>query len=217
MLDFPDVTQFLRTDTDLEHEVGWEGSSVRSPGHAQTDPWEELDNHDTRGTESPAILDDATSTHTSDSVKSKYYVHGAAWRAPFQRRFRNSRDMLKSSSDGHSPSSGFSSSAHNTNNIASSTSNSLAAATYGKVVIGIQNEAQTRLQLPPLESFQLCVDLYFQHLHPNFPFIHKPSFLTSEPHWVLLLAVAGVGATYLRSSQGLQWKDSLMQALENIL
>jgi hypothetical protein len=75
----------------------------------------------------------------------------------------------------------------------------------------------TQPHIPPLEYFRLCVHLYFDRLHPNFPFINRATFLTTDPHWVLLIAVAGVGAAYLQSPLGTQWKNSLMEILGTTL
>ena len=108
-------------------------------------------------------------------------------------------------------------SATGANDTASSVSKWLAEDVYAKAILGIQEVMPAPPQLPTLQAFRLCVHLYFERLHPNFPFINKMSFLSGEPHWILLLAVAGAGAAYLRSSQGSQWKDTLMQALEEIL
>jgi hypothetical protein len=60
-----------------------------------------------------------------------------------------------------------------------------------KAILGIQEVIPAPPQLPTLQAFRLCVHLYFERLHPNFPFINKMTFLSGEPHWILLLAVAG--------------------------
>ncbi|CAG8207628.1 unnamed protein product [Penicillium salamii] len=199
VLDIPHIPQLPHTDIIADNEVPWNQPSGVYQGDVLTSR-EESDNHQV-GEQSPATLGDEKSTGTSDSTKSKYYVHGVAWRAPFQRRFRNSSDPLASA----------------TANNLSSPNNWLSVDAYSRLVLGLHEENHTEMQLPSLESFQLCVHLYFQHLHPNFPFLHKASFLSGEPHWILVLAVACVGATYLRSPEGVKWKDWMMQTVEKIL
>ncbi|KAK5059692.1 hypothetical protein LTR84_009575 [Exophiala bonariae] len=48
-------------------------------------------------------------------------------------------------------------------------------------------------QRPVLNSW---VQLYFEHFHPIFPMLHKPSFQSTNTHWLLFFAVAAIGAHY---------------------
>ncbi|CAD0022648.1 unnamed protein product, partial [Aureobasidium pullulans] len=57
-----------------------------------------------------------------------------------------------------------------------------------------QQEQQQSL-LPPIQALHTFCDLYFEHIDPLFPFVH-PSFIEKdEAYWILLLAVASIGAT----------------------
>lgn len=216
MLEFPDPLQLISTSA--EQDMGWEHPIQQFPSKMQPGFCGGSDNHHQNGDiESPEKFVDAHSTGTSGSMGSKYYVHGVASRASFQRRFRNSRAMGGALGDGHNMAFDSSISISNFHDPKSPVSSWLTTDMYAKVVLGIQGETQTQPQLPSLDSFRLCVHLYFERLHPNFPFINKTHFIAEEPHWILLLAVAGVGATYLLSPQGSQWKHSMMQALERIL
>ena len=49
---------------------------------------------------------------------------------------------------------------------------------------------------PDHETLSDFVDLYFEHFHPTFPMLHRPSFSKADTPAVLLLVVAAVGATY---------------------
>lgn len=49
---------------------------------------------------------------------------------------------------------------------------------------------------PDHETLSDFVDLYFEKFHPSFPILHKPTFCQNDTPAVLLLAVAGIGATY---------------------
>ncbi|KAJ5758217.1 uncharacterized protein N7511_006911 [Penicillium nucicola] len=209
MMDFPDSLRLLNARP--EQEIGWDHASQQFPGQIQPSNCEQLDyQHPSREMESPETFVDAQSTGTSGSMGNKYYVHGVASRAPFQRRFRNSQTAAEGSVD--SAKSGTKASG-----FTSPVTNWLTADTYTRVTLGVQEHTQSQSTLPSLDSFRLCVHLYFERSYPNFPFLNKAHFVTEEPHWILLLAVAGVGATYLLSSQGSQWKHSMMQTLETVL
>jgi hypothetical protein len=79
-----------------------------------------------------------------------------------------------------------------TNYIPSSVDRWLRPEAYARVVFGIQEQVKTQPEIPPLEFFRLCVHLYFDRLHLNFPFVNRATFPTTDSHWVLLIAVAGV-------------------------
>ena len=49
---------------------------------------------------------------------------------------------------------------------------------------------------PDHETLSDYVDLYFERFHPTFPILHKASFYQADTPALLLLAVAGIGATY---------------------
>ena len=42
-------------------------------------------------------------------------------------------------------------------------------------------QADTHVQLPPLEVQRHLVDLYFSWVHPFFPVVHKQQFLAGFP------------------------------------
>jgi hypothetical protein len=206
MVDLPEMPPLFSAGT--EQEVASENPDQLFSTHAQLGSWEDAECHPgVRAPKSPETFLDGLSTGTSGSVESKYYVHGVASRAPFQRRSRNSWAVPDGST------SDLSTSANISSNIPSAVDHWLTPEVYAKVVLSIQEQMETQPQIPPLEYFRLCVHLYFIHLHPNFPFINRATFLTTDPHWVLLTAVAGVGAAYLQSPLGTQWKNSLMEIL----
>ena len=49
---------------------------------------------------------------------------------------------------------------------------------------------------PDHETLSDFIDLYFEHFHPAFPFIHRPTFLQGDTPVIVLIALAAVGATY---------------------
>ncbi|KAK4936731.1 hypothetical protein LTR10_022455 [Elasticomyces elasticus] len=57
------------------------------------------------------------------------------------------------------------------------------------------------MRIPPAAVLNSWVQLYFEHFHPVFPILHKPSFSGSDAHWLLIFAVAAIGA-HFSSLQG---------------
>lgn len=56
-------------------------------------------------------------------------------------------------------------------------------------------------RMPSTPVINAWVQLYFEHFHPVFPFLHKPSFGTSHTHWLLIFAVSAIGAQFSRLPQ----------------
>ncbi|CAI7653255.1 unnamed protein product [Penicillium bialowiezense] len=54
----------------------------------------------------------------------------------------------------------------------------------------------TELRIPPAPIINAWVQLYFEHFHPVFPFLHKPSFGNRDTHWLLIFAVSAIGAQF---------------------
>lgn len=53
-----------------------------------------------------------------------------------------------------------------------------------------------RLKIPPSPVLNSWVQLYFEHFHPIFPLLHKPSFNRPDAHWLLIFTVAAIGAQF---------------------
>ncbi|RAL08040.1 FTFMHR domain-containing protein [Aspergillus homomorphus CBS 101889] len=215
--DVPPLPQLLSTQPTVE----WAPASQSATDHAQMEtPAEMMSCPERAATESSGKPMDEQSSQSSRTTSGKYYVHGIAWRAPFQTRFRKGQAMSpvdRGSVTTSAPSSVSIGSVANLDGTTSSLSKWLAEDVYARIVRGVEEETQASSCLPSLPAIRLCVHLYFERLHPNFPFLSQTAFVSEKPHWILSLAVAGVGAVYLRSSQGSQWKDTLMQAVECIL
>ncbi|KAJ5720311.1 uncharacterized protein N7483_008245 [Penicillium malachiteum] len=210
MVDLTEMQPLISGGT--EQEVAPENHSQIFSGCPPLGSWENTEGHSGIGEpKSPDTCRDGLSTATSGSIESKYYVHGVTSRAPFQRRSFNSGAVPEGSTSDLSTSGSIAS------NIISSVDHWLTREVYERVVLSIQEQIKTQPQIPPLEYFRLCVHLYFDRLHPNFPFINRATFLTTDPHWVLLIAVSGVGAAYVQSPLGTQWKNSLMEILGTTL
>lgn len=53
-----------------------------------------------------------------------------------------------------------------------------------------------RTDFPPQELFEHLVGLYFASFHRVLPFLHPTSFDADQTHWMLILAMAAIGAHY---------------------
>ena len=79
-----------------------------------------------------------------------------------------------------------------------------------------QQEQQQSL-FPPIQALHTFCDLYFEHIDPLFPFVH-PSFIEKdEAYWILLLAVASIGATCSAISVAEEYTSSLQELLERAI
>ncbi|KAB8235275.1 uncharacterized protein BDW43DRAFT_309641 [Aspergillus alliaceus] len=54
-----------------------------------------------------------------------------------------------------------------------------------------------RLAFPDIDRLNCFVQLYFEHFHPQMPFLH-PNLFENDGSWVLVLAVAAIGSQYTR-------------------
>jgi hypothetical protein len=81
-------------------------------------------------------------------------------------------------------------------------------------VLEMATELQTKsnypkfieLRIPPARVLNAWVQLYFEHFHPVFPILHKPTFSPATMNPFLVLTVAAIGAHFseLEGSQACQ-------------
>lgn len=69
---------------------------------------------------------------------------------------------------------------------------------------------------PSARTVNACIQLYFEHFHKGFPLVHKPTFLPSglsQPHWLLLLAVAAIGSNYADVAESADFREAFQEFL----
>ncbi|KIV88046.1 hypothetical protein PV10_08976 [Exophiala mesophila] len=70
---------------------------------------------------------------------------------------------------------------------------------------------------PGLAEFNCFLDLYFEHFHPNFPLIHRPTF-REQSHWLTIVAVAAIGSVFYTSQDapdlGEAFQEFLLRAIQ---
>lgn len=58
-----------------------------------------------------------------------------------------------------------------------------------------------KLRIPPAPIINAWAQLYFEHFHPVFPLLHKPTFGCPNTHWLLVFAVSAIGAQFSQIPQ----------------
>lgn len=71
--------------------------------------------------------------------------------------------------------------------------------------------------LPSYEQVSHWVRLYLEYFHPTFPFLRQLELFDLNSDWVLLLAVATLGAFLSTSSEAGRIRHSLMDTLEQVV
>ncbi|KAJ5833638.1 early growth response protein [Penicillium riverlandense] len=58
-----------------------------------------------------------------------------------------------------------------------------------------------KLNIPPAPIINAWTQLYFEHFHPVFPVLNKPTFGYPSTHWLLVFAVSAIGAQFSQMPQ----------------
>lgn len=89
-----------------------------------------------------------------------------------------------------------------------------------QVLIGnLRSESSnfTTDELPSYEHVSQWVRLYLEYFHPTFPFLMKMELFDVNSDWVVLLAVATLGAVFSTSSEAGRARHLLMDTLEQVV
>lgn len=89
-----------------------------------------------------------------------------------------------------------------------------------RVLVGNLQAASSKFAGNALPSYeQVChwVRLYLEYFHPTFPFLRQLELFDVNSDWVLLLAVATLGAFLSISSEASRIRHSLMETLEQVV
>ncbi|KAM5386991.1 hypothetical protein ACJZ2D_000284 [Fusarium nematophilum] len=166
----------------------------------------------------PESSQSTVSSTISSSTVGLLYVEGAASRAPFRGRLIRRPSTLETASplmrsggdNGTTPVS-------ETAAAVDASRKFVSAIAYENMCKGIQNEADILgldIDPPSLMHVRRFVCLYFQELHPTFPFLRQSLSLLERPeNWLLLLSISAIGARY--SSETLS--NSLTPLVDKIL
>lgn len=70
---------------------------------------------------------------------------------------------------------------------------------------------------PSIGIFDLSKQLYFEYFHPIFPLLHKHSTMENPQSWLVELAVAAVGISYLGTQDSRQCSETFSEFLDRCL
>lgn len=69
---------------------------------------------------------------------------------------------------------------------------------------------------PTRSNVNTCISLYFEHFHPTYPLVHFPTF-GSQTHWLLMLAVAAIGSTFVKAQHAVEIRDAFQEFLRRAI
>lgn len=153
-------------------------------------------------------------SHVSCHSSNRFYVDGDGARASLRPPWPSDASSSPCLSDTH---------AH-TNTAAGRTQacsvdEKLSNELYRVLTGNLQSESSTfaTVALPSYEQVSQWVRLYLEYFHPTFPFLNKMELFDVNGDWVLLLAVATLGAVLSASSEAGRVRHLLMDTLEQIV
>ncbi|KAK5942286.1 hypothetical protein PMZ80_004849 [Knufia obscura] len=72
-------------------------------------------------------------------------------------------------------------------------------------------------EFPSLEAFDYLIDIFFKHVHPSLPFVHRPTFNPDhEGRWILLLSMASISSWFLEDEMADEFAESLLEFLRRV-
>lgn len=162
----------------------------------------------THSAQSPAV------SHISGHSCNRFYVDGDGARASFRPPLPGDTSSIHCVSDSDSYTS-------------PATERGQACSVDGQLPIGLYRILVEHLQaessnlpgnmLPPYEQVSEWIRLYLEHFHPMFPFLRQLELFDVNGDWVLLLAVATLGAFLSAPSEAGRVRHFLMESLEQIV
>lgn len=70
---------------------------------------------------------------------------------------------------------------------------------------------------PSIEAFNHLMDLFFEHVHPSTPFVHRPTFNPDhEGRWILLLSMVSTSSWFLDDQTSDDFAESMLEFLRRV-
>ncbi|KAK6377395.1 hypothetical protein LTR64_000776 [Lithohypha guttulata] len=70
---------------------------------------------------------------------------------------------------------------------------------------------------PTVEAFNHLMDLFFEHVHPSIPFVHRPTFNPDhEGRWILLLSMVSSSCWFLNDQTSDDFAESMLEFLRRV-
>lgn len=71
---------------------------------------------------------------------------------------------------------------------------------------------------PPVEAFDFLMHLFFKHVHPSVPFVHRPTYNPDrEGRWVLLLSMVSAACWFLEDEITDDFAESMLEFLKRVV
>lgn len=160
--------------------------------------------------QSPAV------SHVSGHSSNRFYVDGDGARASLRPPWPSNVSPSSSPciSDPHAHTNTTAESAQ-----ACLVDEQLSSERYRVLTGNLQSESSnfTANELPSYEQVSQWVRLYLEYFHPTFPFLMKMELFDVNSDWVLLLAVATLGAVLSTSSEAGRVRHLLMDTLAQVV
>ncbi|KAK1446617.1 hypothetical protein CCUS01_12250 [Colletotrichum cuscutae] len=162
-----------------------------------------------------------TGSVESSSTTATYYVDGAPSRAPFKgcpsQRSLVLDNAARPDDDTPTPSTAIPGTSKEADE---GTGLDLSVQAYDDLLQHISVEpflqGRSATPLPSIAHARVYFRLYFQHFHPAYNVLQKPTDFYHEPaNWPLLLAVCTIGSVYSRGETNLGFRDLFLQFLES--
>ncbi|KIW14274.1 hypothetical protein PV08_07056 [Exophiala spinifera] len=179
----------------------------------------ETDMHGSPHTELQSSMAQSDKTGSSSgSTVGRYYVDGVVARAALPGRFHAQPSIASPSSESIN-----SASMASANPPSAASISFVSPTSYRTVRENLLSETPPRSResvlswFPTLHELSWHVQTYFDRFHSTMPFLRKATFQSAEPHWLLTLAVATVGAQYTAPESTKPMRNVLHEALQQHL
>ncbi|KAI3579675.1 hypothetical protein IWW34DRAFT_850121 [Fusarium oxysporum f. sp. albedinis] len=69
----------------------------------------------------------------------------------------------------------------------------------------------------PFSTFNAFIQLYFEHFHPSWPFIHPSTLAQADTSWILYVGIAAVGTRYVAADAMEQYRSAMMSLHRDVI
>ncbi|OAL21583.1 hypothetical protein AYO22_07979 [Fonsecaea multimorphosa] len=224
--DFAFILPTLSSNLDADYMVDF---SINPPGDTYS-AGEDFTHKssETRGSRAPLVaVDQSPSSSTSDGIHMTKSVHGSSASSDLKRKKRKNSLLPDIFTQPRTRSTGYAFpevADFWSQTLTNDTAEYCPGASYDLILNGFRNlcietKSPAPFQssaFPPLYVLNVCIDHYFEDFHKNFPLLHQPSF-GPQSHWIVVLAVATIGSSFVKCSYGLDVREAFQEFLRRAI
>ncbi|OAL30104.1 hypothetical protein AYO20_08907 [Fonsecaea nubica] len=178
---------------------------------------------ETQGFRAPfEVAEQSPVSSTSDGIRIPKSVHGSSVSLDLKRKKRKSLPLPDTFTQPRKQSTGYAFPDVESWDfmLTRSSAEYCPEATYDLILSNFRNLcAQTTMPtpfqstvFPPSSVVNICIDLYFENFHKNFPLLHQASF-GPQSDWIVVLAAAAIGSSFTKSSYGPDIREAFQEFL----